>query len=243
MYFKLGSYQTDNNSSWFSLRKRAIVGQTGRKIADKEFWTIHTVLTAASQSALDTAITTHATNMKQNNVDLTFFKDDDTETAHKIVNSQTSDGITFKGIQYPGYFPGQWGAHSEYVYLRYVVTQHEATVLDVENNTLFYSQSFQFSPGGSDYKVIGAFTGPPVSQGIMQAVPCWAVQQGTAVGMYGHPVAPGSLFGVPPKPRESWIQTKTPQTFGRVQNWGYPISWRYLFESTVPLVGVPPDVF
>lgn len=243
MYFTLGSYSTGNNSSWHSIRKRAIVGQTGRKIADREFWSIHTVLTAASQSALQTAITAHLAGMKQNNVDLTFYTDAGAETADKIVNSQTSDGITYKGHEFPGMFPGQWGAHTEHVYVRYVVTHHEATVLDVENTILFYNQSFQFNVGGSDYEVLGAFTGPPVTQFTMQQVPCWGIQQGTAVGMFSHPQPPGPLFAVPIKPRTSPITRKTPQKFGRVQNWGYPTSWRYLFESPFPLDGTPPDVF
>lgn len=243
IFFRIGSYETPSNSSWFSLRKVANVGQTGRKISDREFWTIHTVLTASSQSALDTAIAAHATGMRQNNVDLTFYKDDGSETAHKIVNSTTSNGITFRGISYPGYFPGQWGAHSEYVYLRYVVTQHEAEVFDVENNIVFYDHWFESNVGGSDYIVVGAFTGLPQTQFTMQQVPCWAVQQGVAIGMFSHPIPSGPLINLPVKPRESRIRRRSPQTFGRVQNWGYPTTWRYVYESPIPVTATPQENF
>jgi hypothetical protein len=164
MYFTLGSYSTPSNSSWFTLTSRAVMGQTRRKVSEVQRWSIHTVLVASSQSALQTLIDAHEVGMKQNNVDLTFYRDDGTATSHKIINSQTMNGVEYKGISYPGYFPGQWGAHTEYTYLRYVVTQHEAEVLDVENNIVFYTQDFEFNLGGTDYVVIGAFTGLPQGQ-------------------------------------------------------------------------------
>ena len=243
MYFRYGSYETDNNSSWFSLTMRANVGQTGRKISEIQRWTIHTVLTATSQTLLDTAITDHEAGMRQNHVDLKFFKDNGSETAHKIINSNTRNGVEFKGISYPGYFPGQWGAHSEYVNLRYVVTQHEAEVFDVENNIVFYDHSFDFNLGGIDYAVLGALTGPPQVQFTMQQSPFWAIQQGTAIGMFSHPVPPGPLVNALPKPGLSRWGRRNARQFGRVRNWGYPVSWRYLFESPFPLNATPGDNF
>lgn len=243
MYFRYGSYETDNNSSWFSLNYRANVGQTGRKISEIQRWTIHTVLTATTQALLDSAIAEHEAGMRQNNVDLTFFKDDGSETAHKIINANTRNGVEFKGISYPGYFPGQWGAHSEYVNLRYVVTQHEAEVFDVENNIVFYDHHFEFNLGGTDYAVLGAFTGPPQVQFTMQQSPRWAVQSGTAIGMFSHPIPPGPLVNALPKPLLSKWGRRNARQFGRVRNWGYPVTWRYVFESPFPLDATPGDNF
>lgn len=243
MYFTLGSYSTPVNSSWFSISTQAFLSPRKKKIGEKQMWNIHTVLLASTQAALDTLIADHESGMKQENVDLTFYKDDGSLTAHRIVNSNTLNGITFKGISYPGYFPGMWGSGSEYAAgsaLRYVVTSHEADVLDVEDNILFYWQALQFSLGGADYKAIGALTGPPQVQFTMQQSPAWAVQTGTAIGMFTNPNPADPMFSIPVKP-DGWVKPETPKNFGRVRNWGYPTTWYYPYESAGSLAGVPPE--
>lgn len=243
MYFTNGSYSTPANSSWFSLTTRARVSQIGRKISEIQRWTIHTVLIGDSQSELDTLITDHLNGMKQSNVDLTFYKDDGSETAHKIVNANTKNGVTYMGHSFPGYFQNQWGAHTEYVYLRYVVTQHEAEVFDIENNIMFYTQSFEFSLGGPDYVCVGAFVGLAQTQFTMLSPPFWARQTGTAVGIFSHPSPPGPLVNVPIKPQLSRTRRDNAREFGRVRNIGYPVHWNYLFESPFPMNVAPPDNF
>lgn len=243
MYFQYGSYTTPANSSWATMNFRAVVGQTGRKISEIQRWSIHTVLQGASQTALDTLIEDHEAAMRQNNVDLTFYKDDGSVTAHRILSSQTRNGVEFKGISYPGYWPQHSPSKTEYVNMRYVITQHEAEVLDVENNIVFLWQSMQYSLGGFDYAVLGALTGPPVFQFVMQQSPFWAVQRGTAIGMFSNPIPPSPLVNVPPNPRRSWVREESPKNYGRVQHWGFPTTWEYHFESPGPLNATPPNVF
>lgn len=243
MYFTLGNYSTPNNSSWFQLTMQAALSPRKRKVFERQRWNIHTFLKADSQDDLSALIAGHEAGMRQENVDLTFFKDDGSETAHKIVNANTVNGITFKGINYPSYFPSVFGSGSEYAEggaFRYVVTTHEADVLDVEDNIVFYWQSLQYSLGGADYKVIGALTGPPQVQFTMQQSPMWAVQTGTAIGMYSNPNPADPMFGIPVKP-SGWVKPETPKNFGRVRNWGYPTTWYYPYESPGSLAGVPAE--
>lgn len=242
MYFRYGDYETPVNSSWATMNFRARIGQTGRKISEIQRWSIHTVLTADTQAALEPLISAHEAGMKRNNVDLTFYKDDGTETVHKIVNSQTANGIEFKGISYPGYWPQHTPQKTEYVNLRYVVSQHEAEVFDVEENIIFLWQSLQYSLGGSDYAVLGAFLGLPVTQFTMQSTPFWAVQRGTAIGMFSNPIPLGPIVNGLPNPRKSWVREESPQHYGRVRHWGYPTTWNYFFESPGSLRGTPPTI-
>lgn len=225
------------------MQAQAFLSPRNRKIYERQRWSIHTVLTAASQAALTTLIQSHEDGMRQENVNLTFYEDDGTETAHKIINANTANGITFKGISFPGYFPGFWGAGSEYAEgaaLRYVVTHHEADVFDTEENIIFYRQSLQYSVGGFDYCVPGALFGAPQLQVTMLQSPFWAAQTGMSIGMFAEPAAPGSIVPATPKPLRSWVKPVSPANPGRVQDWGFGLSWFYFFESPLPLNGSPP---
>lgn len=231
MYFTYGSYSTPVNSSWATMNFRAVIGQTGRKISEIQRWSIHTVLQADTQAGIDTLIAAHEAGMRQNNVDLTFYKDDGSVTAHRIISANTRNGVQFMGISYPGYWPQHSPQKTEYVKLRYVITQHEAEVFDVENNIVFLWQSMQYSLGGVGYTVLGALTGPPVTQFTMQQSPYWAVQRGVAIGMFSNPIPPGPVVNMPTCPRRSWVREESPKNYGRVKNWGFPTTWNYFFES------------
>lgn len=242
MYFTFGSYSTPSNSSWFDLAYTAIYGPRGTKIGEDQRWTIHTVLIGSSQSALDTLITDHEAGMRSTTGDLTFFKDDGSETAHKILSAQTQDGIKFMGISYPGYLPGLWGSGTEYVNLRYAVTRHRAFVFDTEDNIIDYWQGMMFSLGGYDYAVPGAFVGPPQFQITQLQAPFEAVQRGRAIGLFSNP-GPGSpLVNLQPKPglHNSYVDPQSPKNFGRIASWGYPTYWQYRFLSPGPLNAIPP---
>lgn len=243
MYVQVGSYPTPNNASWHTIQSRTKVSPRGRIILRHEIWEVHTVLIAASQAALTTLITDHIMGMKQNNVDMGFFEDDGTPTAHNVSNASTANGITYLGHSFPGYFPGMWGAGSEYAEgaaLRYVVTRHMADILDVEDGILFYRQAMQFSLGGVGYVVAEALNGPPQVQFTKQQSKFWAIQSGVAVGMFGNPVPPSPLVIAPPKPDRSWVRPVTPDNQGRIVNYGFGTAWHYYFESPAPLNAIPP---
>lgn len=244
MFFTLGTYSTPNNSSWFTITTQAALSPRNKKLYERQRWNIHTVLISDTQANLTTLIQEHEAGMRQENVNLTFYEDDGTETAHKIVNANTANGVTFKGISFPAGLPGFWGSGSEYAEgaaIRHVVTQHEADVFTVEDNIVFYSQSLQYSLGGFDYEVVGALNGSPQEQITMLQSPFWAAQTGIAIGMFGEPTPPSPIVALQPKPRRSWVKPATPRNFGRVRNWGYPLNWFYYFESPGDLKGSPPE--
>lgn len=247
MYFQLGSYQTQNNSSWATWTFTARVSQRGRKVSELHRVTLHTLLgfgSGLTQDGLTTLIHAHEAGVRQENVDLRFFKDDGTDTAHNIINSQTRNGLTFKGIHYPGYFPGMLGAGSEYAEgaaIRYVVSQHEAEVLEVEDNILHYWQGYKYNLGGIDYAVVEALTGAPQQQITKLQSKFWAIQKGFAVGAFTNPNAGDPLFAAPPLPSRSWVDFETPAEQGRQDNIGFRTSWSYYVESPGVLNAVPPE--
>lgn len=214
----------------------------GRKISEVHYVTLHTILTESTQAALTTAIQAHEAGVRQQNGDLIFYEDDGTETAHKIVNSQTRDGLTFKGLSYPGYFPNFWGASSEYAEgaaLRYVVSQHQAEVLDVEDNILAYWQGYKFNTGGYDYAVVEALTGLPQIQLTKQQAKAWLIQRGYAIGAFANPNPASPLTTINPMPGRSWIDYETPMDQGRVNNMTFRTSWSFYYEANGSLAAVP----
>lgn len=248
MYFSVGSYTTPNNSSWATWTYRAKVSPRGRKISEVHRVSLHTILGLGSnytQASLTTAIAAHEAGVRQQNGDLIFYEDDGTETAHKIVNSQTRDGLTFKGISYPGYFPAlMLGAGSEYAEgaaIRYVVSQHEAEVLDVEDNILAYWQSYKFNTGGYDYAVVEALNGVPQIQITKQQAKAWLIQRGYAIGAFTNPQPANPLATINPMPGRSWIDYETPQDQGRLDNMTFRTSWQYTYESNGSLAAIPPE--
>ena len=98
-----------------------------------------------------------------------------------------------------------------------------------------------YSLGGYDYIYQQGFTGAPQFQITALQTPFWAVQEGIAIGMYTHPIAPAPLVSAQVHPSKSYVQLMTPKNFGRRQNWGHPTRWRYYFESAFPLNATPPD--
>jgi hypothetical protein len=244
MYVQVGSYQTPNNASWFVESVRTRISPRGRIISNIATWAVNTVLTSTTQAGLTTLINSHIAGMKQNNVDMAFYEDDGTATAHSVVNSQTANGITYLGHEFPGYFRGFWGAGSEYAEgtaLRYVVTRHTAEVFDVEDAILFYRQETEFNIGGVDYEVPEALNGPPQVQFTKQQSKLWLIQRGSAVGMFARPSPPAPLVAVFPKPKVSKVRNITPENQGRQRNWGYGLAWFYYFESPGQLSVAPPD--
>lgn len=243
MYFQIGSYTTENNASWATWTYQAKVSPRGRKISEVHRVTLHTILTESTQAALTTAIAAHEAGVRQQNGDLKFFEDDGTPTAHSIINSQTRDGLTFKGMSYPGYFPNFWGSGSEYAEgaaLRYVVSQHEAEVLDVEDNILAYWQGYRFNTGGYDYAVVEALTGIPQIQQTKQQSKAWLLQRGYAIGAFSNPNPANPLATINPMPDRSWIDYGTPEDQGRVTNMTFRTAWNYYYEANGSLAATPP---
>ena len=240
MYLKFGSQSTPANKSALVTNEQVRMSPIGKRISRIVEWTIKSWLQAATQAALWTAIDDYEDIVRQNNVDLTWYQDDGTETFHKIVNSQTANGVELLGISYPGAFPGA-SMRTEGVYVRYVVSRHRAEVFDVEDNTIQYYQSVRRSTGGADFHAIEALNGPVTLQITKQQSKCYAIQSGTAVGMFSHPEPPASIIGQL-KP-QSWVEKKTAEHHGRVRSWGFRTTWYFYSEAVGVINAVPPATF
>lgn len=241
MQLLVGGYTHDDNSVWISpLVIRRVPSQRGRNMLLQHRWGVHGVLVGTSQSNLTSKIAALETGYRNITGDVLLKDNSGTNSAHTITYANTVNGIR-ASITYPGSFAAAgWGSGSEYTYIRYFVAQIEADVLSIDDNILLYHQTMQFSLGGSGYKVMEAFTGPPQVQFTKQQSKFWGIQRGMAIGAFINPNPADPLVGVPTDPDRSWVDYGTPQIQGSLRNIGFPTRWSYYFESPFPLVAVPP---
>lgn len=249
MILKIGSYSFDLNEVWFIPHYQMRIGQTGGYIYDDVSWTIHDVIFGDSQSNLTAEIAEREVALRNITGDVVFYESDGTtETAHKIVYANTIEGIKAKQAVYPGGLTSHgnriFGSGAEYAdattNFRYLVTTITARQIVVEHEIVFYSQSYRFNLGGTQFAVQGAFQGLPSRFNIMSTVPSWAVQQGRLIGATAYPAPPGTVTGsLALDPERSWIEYETPQMIGVLNQMLFPLAFHYEYRDPLPMPGTP----
>lgn len=249
MQMHLGSFTTEVNEVWFQPVERLVTGQTGRYAYKQIMWTIHDVIIGSSLSDLTSKQQARENAIRNINGDVVLKTDDGTETHHKINFGNTLNGIRGRVIQYPGGLTSHgsriFGSGSELAdstrSYRYLVTQIAAEELFVEQNVVFYQQSFQHSIGGTQFVIQGAFQGPPRRFNVMQSSPCHAVQRGRAISVTTNPAPANTLINsLALDPEASTVTYETPQKIGKLGAWMFPTSWHYVFRDAFPMVAIPP---
>jgi hypothetical protein len=236
----LGSNDRPQDACWVTpLSYQEVRNQRGYRTHYRHEWTIHEVLIGTDENDLNTKIADHASDYANITGNVVLKHNDSSETEHKIVYANTINGFQTK-VSYPGFFPGQWGQHTELLYLRYAVVQLKADVLNVESEIAYYHQSIRHNLGGVGFKCLEAFTGFPQVQFVKQQQKFVAIQSGQIIGVSGYITPPSSFWPVAMHGEDSWWTPETPKYNGRVRKMFYPYSWVYVHSSPAPLVGVPP---
>lgn len=241
---KYGTYEHSEGEVSAQIVRQAVLGQVGYRTHRRERWTVTGVLIAASQSALQTEMDSLKAAYDQDGRDLTFLFDDDTETHHKIVNSDTLNGVRIRMFQWLDGLPGQWGAHTEYTLMRSFRFMAEAEILDQEESDLFYWNEVieQIGNGGPDFAVQENLTGIPIRQETKNFTAGRAVQRGTAMGFTSYPSLPAVLFPGLLKPHSARPSYETPKQFGRQRHTLYPIHWNYQYLAPTAIPSGPPPL-
>jgi len=119
----------------------------------------------------------------------------------------------------------------------------EAVVVKSSAWTLLRSfrEEIQFSGGGPVYGCLQTRVGLPQRQLLAQHAIYRAVQSGSAVGLYSVPTIPSPYW-------PAWL-VSLPETryagghpvgaYGSVSYMDFGVSWRYVYESPVPMIGSP----
>ena len=235
MILKYGTYAHPDNEVQITISRRSNVEANGLRASFVESWNIRGVLHAANHAALTAAIAALEAAYGIDGQDLVFFENDGTtETAHKLANATSLGGVRVTGgPSYPA------GSGAEYSTFRtYVITVEAEYPLDVEG-PIAWTQTLIAGGGGARFVMLQTLTGSPVRQQVAENTPYWALQTGTAKGLLSYPTPDDPMFPDDEHADRRRIVHRTPEIIEGVAA-DFVVSWSYSFESTSPLVGLPP---
>lgn len=240
-----GDYAFEDNSVWFTITKRELKSQVGRRIGYQEVWNVGGTFKQASQSALTTAIDAFAAGTATNGKNLLFYTDaGSTLSSHVLYNANTMNGVRVVGISYPKGNPGIWGSGVEYVTTRSFQITFAAEVYNPEGEIVVFHQLVrQTATGGPDFEVVEALQGPTQVQNTAQFTKAVVEQVGMAVGVSGYPAPAPPIWPQWLKPSPCVVEFSEPMQFGAVRNINFPVRWHYRFEAPAGQIGpVPPPL-
>lgn len=156
-----------------------------------------------------------------------------------IAAVDTIDGVT---VAAPPSFPTNRGA-AYITTLEYRIRLTYSQVIFAERYALkSFTESLTTSGGGYRRGFIETATGFPQEQLFRRHTVFRAVQQGQAVGFYETPLIPNPIWPaalVTPNPEQTLGSGVTLGPIGRPVTSDIPRSWKYQYESAVPLTGRP----
>ncbi len=237
MQLRWGSYQFDENSCSLRSNTRIVTApETGRPLRYLTRCSIEGWLEGDTQAECSLEEALLRTALLRPYQDLRFLTDSGATTSVSLLNSQSISGVRVLDFS----FPGDTGA--EFATVRRFTAEVEAEFLipGTENVIVSFTESLSFSGNGKADEILRTPINDAeiVKQVISRRTPCYATQQGQAVGHTKYP-----LVGKPKWPdlemnKRRQTSAGNPKRIGRgfIE---YPISWTYYFQSPVPLTGIP----
>lgn len=200
--------------------------QTQTQLGYRETWTINGRLKADTQALLTAKIQALETAYQTDGRDLVLFlPDGTTESAHKIVSSNTLYGTQVSGISYPD------GRNAEYSTFRnyQIVVEAEILYFPNANSTFVFAESFSYTgTGGSRFVVREMRNGPPVTQQVSAQTPVSWTQVGSASSRTSFPAASPPIDPGSEQQERRQVGRSTNTSEGRTT---FTTSWSYSFLS------------
>jgi len=193
---------------------------------EQRTFSVHTILQAATQAAIKTAVDTLITAMV----------DDGTLTLyHSNGSTASSNSITACKILNID-FPESTGP--EYANRRTIAVTFQG-LQDVagSEDTLAFQESVSYGGGGARNIYIPVITGLPKKYRVADNTPYNASQRGSAVARDQYPTAPAALF--PSNRIHEGNAFERTTSYDENGDLLYELRWGYQFESAYPLVGSP----
>lgn len=236
MYLAVGSYTFATGSVHIATRETAEFSSTGRPVTKTRTFTCRGTLTAASQSAMKTAIDAFEAALAIHNQDVILYQDDASESATVLKAATSLTGVQLiEGPTYPTTEGGENATHRTWE----ATWQAVYPVANVSDNfALTFTESLTISGGGARWIHKPNILGVWQKQLVYPKTPYVAVQQGQATGLRAYPVIPPPIFPQALVDEYPEVSRTGPQQQGLLLR-DYGVSWSYRFESVSPLVGLP----
>jgi len=233
---EFGSFRHRVNGAGLSIERSTVPDYRELPYFATERWTIDFMLvnTTTDPKSLDTLITAIENAYKNSQSSARLLHDDLTPTRHVLLAQDLVGGV--RVVKPPSYARYQNG---EYVSYRTGQIVLEATVR-LDNNPLRvieFTERIDIEGGGPEFALLQPNVGPAVRQQTRTNLKCTASQSGRIVylgtaGPAPPPIWPDALI------RPVRRSPETPRNIGG-QNYGYPLSYSYQFESPTLLTGGP----
>lgn len=239
MQLVYGSYYFPLHMTALHVYKQNIYSPRGARMEQKVLWdVIGWMKSDTSIADLTSQLQGLESGTSADGGNLSLLDNNGAATVHQINSSSTLNGIQVIGpVHYPGGNPGVWGMGTEYVNMRTFRLKFQAEILDSTDNLVFYQASLtRIGTGGNRNVWSDSFTGVPIPQTTRQYTKCVTIQQGRSVGLTSYETVDAPLFGDPYFQNEkALVEYDSPQRVTRNQPLMYPLRWRYVYESAVPL--------
>jgi hypothetical protein len=233
MYLRYGNHTHPLGEAAIAITKEMIENEAGEPYAVRERWTISGMVIGTSPTSIKTQLTALDTAYSANGKNLSLLMPDKTESTHRMISSACQGGV--RVIQRPS-FPNGGGA--EHVTKReYMIVLEGIVLLSSSQVILSFEEVLSFSGGGPRYGHLEPLEGPPIKQRLKQSTPYVVTQEGQAVGLYGYPAIPPSIWPGD-KTEAPRIRRYSPRKKGG-NYYEYKVSWAYEFKAAYPLTGSP----
>lgn len=245
MYLAYGSYSWATGSVHLQTSVQTEFAQTGRPIKQKHTFNCRGELTAASQSAMKTAILAMEAALRVKNQNLILYQDDASESATLLKAQGSLTGVrVVSGPTYPTTHGAEnalfrtWEAVFEAEYPFGVLPDGTGAPEANDKFAVTFTESLTISGGCARYihkpNVLGVWQ----KQLVYPITPYVAVQTGQAVGLRGYPVVPPPIFAAALVDTKPEVEYSGPRQEGMLLT-DFGIRWTYRYESITPLVGLP----
>lgn len=236
-----GGYAHDVAENWFEFSSAIRHNQLGRPQSIITRVTLWGVKTAASQSALTTALAALQAAYAQDGKDFRVKLESGTDTQHKLLSAGSLNGVQVKNFRYVDRDPRHGQSGCEYVNKRTYQIVLEAEGIDPDAfSLLFWNEELTgIGSGGPLFILKTALVGPPQRQDLIQQTPSTVIQQGRAIGYLDWPSPAQPKFPQHEHLERRRIRYGTPLAFGALRNTIFPVTWYYEFESPTVLSGLP----
>lgn len=157
-----------------------------------------------------------------------------TPTAHVLRPSYPGAVIRVMNFGYPVGNGTQYATERDYTLTLYL---EEPPAAGFRTNLISFRESLSFSGGGPVFDFFRPPRGRPIKFIRNEFVEYRVIQEGSAMGLFSYPgypppIFPGALMAPPT------LSPTGPERAGQFAG-QWPVSWRYEFGSTEPLVGLP----
>lgn len=232
------SYPFQPDSTWFTINRRAVIGQTGRRNFVHHQWVINGRLNGSGNADLTTKIAALEAACVDGG-DLIF-----NLGGHQLLSNQTTQGTHVRAFRWLSGYDGVRGSGAENVLRRtFQLIIDGLVVQSSDTDIVAWRESvIGLGTGGADVRPVGSLTGGIQAQTIQDFTEFYAIQSGYAIGLTSEPPAatpiwtPSGSGGIYWMPRK-FRQGPTSPDYGLYANTHFKTEWSYMFWSANVLAG------